>query len=157
MLTMQRMSYTTESGRQQILEETGAAAASLGLALSVLGDAYDHLDDQAAERMEDLLFRPVQSAYGLLKRTRTEFAGRVGMVAGEVDEPTAALPADPRRLIERAADAAQSADEALAELQDTLLPVEVGDQPLRAALAQVRTLIATVPAHGNDFLRTFGR
>ena len=151
------MSYTTESGRRQILEDTGEAAASLGLALGVLGDAYEHLDDQAAERMEDQLFRPVQSAYGLLKRTRTEFAGRVGLVAGEVRSAPAGLPAEPRQLIERAADAAQAADEALAELQDTLLPVEVGDQPLRAALSQVRTLIAPVPGHGSEFLRTLGR
>jgi hypothetical protein len=151
------MAYTNESGRRQILDDTADAATSLALAIAILGEAYEHLDDQSAERMEDWLFRPVQAAYGLLKRTRTEFADRYGLVAGDVGAPSAGLPADPRLLVERAGDAAQAADEALAELQDTLLPVEVGDQPLRAALARVRTLIAPVPGQSAEFIRGFGR
>jgi hypothetical protein len=151
------MSYTNEAGRRQILDDSGEAEQSLGFALAALGDAYEHLDDQSAERMEDLLFRPAQSAFGLLKRTRTEFAARYGLDAGELMPAPAGLPADPRAMLERTADAVASADELLAELQDSLLPVEVGDQPLREGLSRVRSLIAPVPAACGEFVRTIGR
>ena len=45
----------------------------------------------------------------------------------------------------------------LAELQDSMMPVEVGDPELRAGLAEVRELVAGVRVQGREFLRTFGR
>ena len=60
-------------------------------------------------------------------------------------------------LVEHAVEAATAADQAIAELQDSLLPVEFGDQQLRAELAEVRELVGGVPARGREFARTFGR
>jgi hypothetical protein len=42
-------------------------------------------------------------------------------------------------------------------MQDSLLPVEVGDRELRDGLSETRELIASVPAHGRQLLRTIGR
>ncbi len=38
-----------------------------------LGSAYEQLDDQQADRLEEQLFRPVQRAYGRAKRTHAQF------------------------------------------------------------------------------------
>jgi len=151
------MSYTSESGRLQILEDAAVAADELGVALAALGEAYEHLDEQSAERMEDELFRPLQAAYGQLKRTHSEFAARYGLPSRTFASASPGLPADPRVLLGRVADSAQTADATLAELQDSLLPVEVGDEPLRTGLARVRTLIAPLPNLANRFIRTVGR
>ncbi len=151
------MSYTSESGRTQILEDAAAAASDLNEALAALGEAYEHLDERAADRMEDELFRPLQAALGQLKRTLAAFAQRHGLVEPEVRDALEPAPGHPRELLDRAGEAAARADEALAELQDSLLPVEVGDQPLREGLAAVRTLIAPVPARAESLVRTFGR
>jgi hypothetical protein len=151
------MSYTSESGRRQIVEDSLVAARELAAALAALGDLYEHLDERSADRMEDELFRPLQSGYGQLRRTVTAFASRHGLAEPVFADPGPGLPEDPRAVIERVADAAQSADDTLAELQDSLLPVEVGDQELRAGLSRVRTLIAPVPAAADALVRTFGR
>jgi hypothetical protein len=60
-------------------------------------------------------------------------------------------------LIERAADAAYDADQSIAELQDSMLPVEVGDPELRAGLSQVRETLAPVPSRARGLIRTVGR
>jgi hypothetical protein len=151
------MGYTTEEGRTQILDDAAAAVDQLSIAMAALGEAYEHLDEQAGDRMETRLFRPLQSAYGQLKRTHSEFAQRAGLPGR--DFPTAPPPApeDPRASLEHAADAIQAADDLLAELQDTLLPVEVGDQELRSGLSGTRSLIASLPEACDDFIRTLGR
>jgi hypothetical protein len=151
------MSYTTESGRQQILSDAGAAGADLGVALAAVGEAYDHLDEHLADTMEARVFRPLQSAYAQLGRTLSEFAQRHGLPEPQLPRAVEPAPGDPRRLLEGAADAAVSADETLAELQDSLLPVEVGDQALRAGLSGVRSVIASVPAACDELIRAFGR
>jgi len=151
------VSYTNESGRQQILDDAGAAADELGTALAVLGDAYDHLDDQSAERVEEVVFRPLQAAYGQLKRTHAEFAARYKLPVRSFLAQDPGLPVDVRAMLERVADATQSADDTLADLQDSMLPVEVGDQELRAGLSRTRTLIAPVPASCDELLRRLGR
>ena len=56
-----------------------------------------------------------------------------------------------------AVDAVAQADADLAELQDSMMPVEVGDAELRAGLADVRELLADVRARADGLLRTFGR
>ena len=68
------MTYTTAEGRAQVLDVLAAAADDLGLALACLGEAYEQLDEHSADRLEELLFRPVQMAYGRAKRTHAEFA-----------------------------------------------------------------------------------
>jgi hypothetical protein len=151
------MGYTTEEGRTQILDDAGAAVGQLSIAIAALGEAYEHLDDDAGERMETELFRPLQSAYGQLKRTHSEFAQRAGLPLRNFPAAPAPPPEDPRVSLEHAADAIQAADEMLAELQDTLLPVEVGDQELRSGLSGTRTVIAALPERCDEFVRTLGR
>jgi hypothetical protein len=45
----------------------------------------------------------------------------------------------------------------IAELQDSMRPVEVGDAELRAGLADVRARLADLPERGRQLLRTLGR
>lgn len=151
------MSFTAQSGRVQILEDVAEAAEELGNALAWLGEAYEHLDEQTAERMESALFQPLQSAYGQLKRTSGEFAQRYGLDRQEFPTALPPLPDDPRRLFERAAEAIRSGDETLAGLQDSLLPVEVGDEALRAGLSRVRVLISPLPAATSRLVSILGR
>jgi hypothetical protein len=151
------VSYTTESGRRQILDDASAAAVPLAAALAVLGDIYDLLDEQTADRMEARLFKPLQGAYGQLRRTLTEFAARTSLPAPSFAAGPAQLPSDPHSAIEHVADWTVEADEILAELQDTLLPVEVGDAELRAGLSGTRTAITPLPSACVELLRTLGR
>jgi hypothetical protein len=151
------MSYTNAEGRTQILEDTAAAIAQLGIALAELAEAYEHLDEGLADHMEQALHRPLQSAYGQLKRTNAEFARRVDLPAPPIADSRQPAPENPRVALENAADAVQAADDMLSELQDSLLPVEVGDQELRAGLSAARTLIAPLPGACDDLVRTFGR
>jgi hypothetical protein len=62
-----------------------------------------------------------------------------------------------RDLIERAADATYEADQTIAELQDSLLPVEVGDPELRAGLSEVRETLGVVPVRTRELERGLGR
>ena len=62
-----------------------------------------------------------------------------------------------RGFVERATDALGDADLALSELQDSMLPVEVGDAELRAGLAEVRALIAELAERARQFLGRLGR
>ncbi len=151
------MSYTTESGRRQILEDAAQAGRPLAAALAALGDVYDLLDEPTAERMEERIFKPLQAAYGQLRRTLTEFAARTMLPAPAFRQAPVQLPEDPHAAFEHVADWALEADELLAELQDSLLPVEVGDAELRQGLSGTRTAIAAVPARCAEMLRTLGR
>src|SRR5579875_2150091 len=151
------MSYTTEEGRTQILEDSAAAVEQLSIAMAALGEAYEHLDEQSGDRMEAELFRPLQGAYGQLKRTHSEFAQRVGLPGRDFPPAPPPAPEDPRASLEHAADAIGAADEILAELQDSLLPVEVGDQQLRSGLSGTRTALARLPEACDEFIRTLGR
>ncbi len=151
------MSYTTAAGRRQLLDDLATAAESIGAALADLTEAYERMDDDSADRLEQELFRPAQAAYGAAKRSYAEFAGRYGFPEREFSPPPTGRPLEARAAIEHAADAARAADETLATLQDSMLPVEVGDPELRAGLSHVRELIAPLPAHARQFLRTLGR
>ncbi|HET9095011.1 MAG TPA: hypothetical protein VFN36_07975 [Solirubrobacteraceae bacterium] len=151
------MGYTTEEGRLQILEDATAAVDELSIAIAALGEAYEHLDESAGDRMEDEIFRPLQAGYGQLKRTLAEFAQRSGLPGRSFASAPVTAPEDPRASLEHAADAIQTADEMLAELQDSLLPVEVGDQQLRGGLSGTRSTIAPLPGRCDEFIRTLGR
>jgi hypothetical protein len=151
------MAYTTADARQQMLDDVARAAERIGEALADLTEAYEHLDEDSADRLEQELFRPVQASYGTARRTHSGFASRYGFAAGQFDRAGQPLPMDPKAAIERAVDALQSADEMLASLQDSMLPVEVGDPELRAGLSHVRELISPLPGRSRELLRTLGR
>src|SRR5467141_3455116 len=75
------MAYTTADARQQLLDTLGDAIEQIAVALASLGEAYEQLDEQKADTLEQELFRPVQMAYGRAKRTHAEFAHRHGLPA----------------------------------------------------------------------------
>lgn len=151
------MSFTTAEGRRQVLDDLAAGTDQIGLALAALGEAYERLDEQTGDRLEEQLFRPVQAAYGRAKRTHSEFASRTGLRGTTFLDPDPGLPSEPRDEIARAVDQVALADETLAGLQDSMLPVEVGDPELRAGISEVRSLIAPVPVRARELLRTLGR
>lgn len=152
------MTYSAAEGRQQILDTLALAADDVGIALAELSEAYEHLDEHAAERLEEMLFQPVQMAYGRAKRLHTAFAERCGLSGRTFDTPAQVAPsATPKGSIERAVERTAKADATLAELQDSMLPVEVGDGPLRAGLAEIRQLLADLRSRGRELVRTLGR
>jgi hypothetical protein len=149
---------TTREAREEIVAELGRSIDRIALATACLGQAYELLDEATGDRLEGALFRPVQRAYARAKRTQGAFAGRVDLPVGAPEQPSAGLPSQGvKRFVERGGEAAADADRVLAELQDSMLPIEAGDAELRAGLAEVRELLAEVPAAVREFLRTFGR
>ncbi len=154
---MNNVTYTAQSGRVQILSDVAASADQLGGALALLGEVYEQLDEHSAELMEEQLFQPLQAAYGQLKRTHTEFAARHGLDRYDFAAAGVRLPEAARAGIEHAVDAVRSADATLANLQDSMLPVDVGDQELRAGLSRARTLLAPFPGQAAALIRTLGR
>jgi hypothetical protein len=152
------MAYTTVEGRQNLLDEVAQAADEVGLALACLGEAYELLDEASADRLEAELFRTVQLAYGRLKRTHRDFAGRHGAPTREFAAQPAGAPSQGvKAFVERAVEAAGESAQLIAELQDSLLPIEVGDAALRRELADVRHLLDSLPGRAREFLRTLGR
>lgn len=152
------MAYTNESARRQLLDDLAEAVEQLAVALATLGEAYDELDEQTADTLERQLFRPVQSAYGRARRTHSEFAQRHQLPDRRFEGGSPGVHSgDPRVYLERAVEAAERADQVIAGMQDSLLPVEVGDRELRDGLTETRELIAQVPARGRALLRTIGR
>jgi hypothetical protein len=59
--------------------------------------------------------------------------------------------------VDHAIEAVSAADTAIAGLQDSQLPVEVGDAEVRAGLTDVRQLLDGAPERGREFVRMFGR
>lgn len=152
------MPYTNAQARGQLLDVIAGAIDQLGISLGMLEGAYELLDEGTAESLESGLFRPVQRAYGRAKRTYTEFAERYELQSRDFDQAPAGAPArGVKGLIDGAVSAASEADRQLAELQDSMLPVEVGDPELRAGLEQVRELVGGVPGRARELLRTLGR
>lgn len=152
------MAYTTAEGREQVLGDLAVAIEQIADALAVLGEAYEQLDQRAADVLEEKLFRPVQSAYGRARRTHSEFAARTGL-RSRTFQPHSAGPAGQsvQSLIERAVEAVGDADQSIADLQDSMLPVEVGDPELRAGLSAVRETLSTVSIRARELTRTVGR
>ena len=152
------MAYASQQARQDLLAAVAEAIDEIGRALAALGDAYDQLDERTADQLEERLFRPLQTAYGRAQRTHAEFAARHDLEGRTFD---AAGPGAPsrgvREFVETASDAVSEADELLADLQDSMLPVEVGDAELRAGLAEVRELLGPLPERAAQLLRGFGR
>jgi hypothetical protein len=151
------VSYRAADARQQLLDELASAADQIGTALTALGEAYERMDEDSADRLEAELFRPVQAAYGRAQRAHAQFAARFGLAGRSFEPPPLRLPTDPRHGIEQAADALRAADETLATLQDSMLPVDVGDPELRADLSHVRELLGRLPGLAREIVRTLGR
>jgi hypothetical protein len=152
------MAYTTAEGREQVLGDLAVAIEQIADALATLGEAYEQLDERAGDVLEEKLFRPVQSAYGRAQRTHSEFASRTGL-RSRTFHPHSAGPAGQsvQSLIERAVEAVGDADQSIADLQDSLLPVEVGDPELRAGLSAVRETLSSVSIRARELTRTIGR
>jgi hypothetical protein len=152
------MAYVTAQARQELLDAIAGAIVHLGEAIAALGVAYEQLDERTADRLEEELFGPVQKAYGRARRTYTEFAGRYGLNARTFSPEAQRLPSTGvKGLIDVAADAVGAADDELVQLQDSLMPIEVGDPELRAGLSDVRNLIDGFRMHARDVVRGFGR
>lgn len=152
------MSYIAAEARQELLDEVARAIDELAVALAALGDAYDQLDERSADSLEEQLFRPVQSAYGKAKRTHTEFAARHALPARSfAAAPSGAASHGVKGFLEVAVEAVEESDALLGELQDSMAPVEVGDEQLRAGLAEVRRLLGELEGASRAFLRGFGR
>jgi hypothetical protein len=152
------MAYTTSEARQELLDTVAEAANELGFASACLTEAYEQLDEQSGGRLEEECFRPVQVAYGRAKRAHTEFAGRHGLEAGASEEqPTGLASQGAAVFIQRAVEAVGAADRTLAGLQDSMLPVEAGDEELRAGLKAVREPLGGLPGKAREFLRVLGR
>src|SRR3954447_19348196 len=112
------MSYIANEARQELLDTLGEAIDAIAESLAALGAAYEQLGTAPADRLEEELFRPVQSAYGRAKRTHSGFAQRQGL-----PERTFA-PANPGRpstgirgFVDSAVASVDDADATLAELQ----------------------------------------
>ena len=118
----------------------------IGTALAALSGAYELLDERTADRLEDELFGPVQVAYGRARRTHTAFAERYGLPTRTFSPAVQGAPSHGvRGFLDMAVESVAGADDTLAELQDSMLPVEVGDAELRAGLAEVRELVGALP------------
>jgi hypothetical protein len=134
------------------------ATDDLGRALASLSGAYELLDDSQGDRLEEQLFRPVQRAYGRARSTHAGFAGRFGLEQREFETPVPEAPSTGvRGYVEHAVEAVGAADTEIAGLQDSLMPVEVGDAELRAGLTDVRQLLDGVPERARRFVSEFGR
>jgi hypothetical protein len=152
------MAITTQEARRQILDDLAAALDQLGLAVACLSEAFEQLAVDAADQLEANLYRPVQRAYGRGQRTHAQFAQRVGL-PGDTFQPPSAGPSSQgvKELVQRMAAAVIDGDRRIAELQDSMLPIEFGDGELRTGLSEVRELLEKVPAQAGLFLRTLGR
>lgn len=152
------MAYTTEEAQRQLLDAIGSAADHAASALAGLGEAHELLDEQMAERLEEQLFMPVQRSYGRLRRLYSEFAQSSGLPDRSFDAPPRGAPSHGAKgFIEEAAEAVRSAEQTLAELQDSMLPVEVGDVAMRSGLSEVREMLSAVSGSARELLRTLGR
>lgn len=141
-----------------MLEILASAADEVGLSLAYLSEAYEHLDERSAERLEDALFRPLQAAYGTAKRTYAGFVERHELDGHGFQSPAQVAPSStPKELIASAVDAAAKAEATLVSLQDSMAPVEVGDAELRAGIARVRELLDGARSQARELVRTLGR
>ena len=152
------MAYVTSEAQQQILDALAVATDDIGVALSALGDAYEQLDEASADELETALFGPVQAAYGRAQRTHAGFADRSGLPRRTFTAPGPGAPSrGTQAFLDAAVVAVQRADMTLGELQDTMLPVEVGDAELREGLSAVRRALGDVTTAARSLGRHIGR
>jgi hypothetical protein len=141
-----------------MLDDLAHAIDEIGVALAALGAAYELLDEQSGDRLEAELFRPVQVTYARARRTHTSFAERHNLPPRTFEPAMGArASADAASLLDSAVEAIEETDHLLAEIQDSMMPVEVGDAPLRAGLAEVRELVGPLPERARELERVLGR
>jgi hypothetical protein len=152
------VAYDSAQARQELLDDVASAIDDIGRALAALGAAFEQLDDYNAEKLEEELFRPIQMAYGRAQRTHSGFAERHGLPTRTFDSASAGLPSQGvKGFLDAAVSATVRADRTLAQLQDSMRPVEVGDAELRAGLSEVRRLIGDAPRRATELVRGLGR
>jgi hypothetical protein len=152
------MAYTTAEARQQMLDDLANAVDEIGVALAALGGAYELLDERSADQLEEELFRPVQVTYGRARRTHAGFAERHGLPSRAFEPAMGArASADARSLLDSAVEAIEETNHLLVEIQDSMMPVEVGDAELRAGLAELRELVGPLPNRARELERVLGR
>lgn len=152
------MTYVAGEARQELLDTVADAADRLSGALAALGGAFDQLDDHAAEQLEDELFRPLQVGYGRARRTHTEFATRYGLPTKDFKPADTGHPSQGvSGFLDAAVELVEEADDVLSELQDSMLPVEVGDQEVRAGISEVRRIIGELPEKARRLGGVVGR
>lgn len=152
------MAITSDEARAQILDDLAAAIDAITLAGERLGEAYERLSVDSADRLEAELFRPTQRALGRSKRTYAQFAERAGKATRDPASEPASPPSRPlKEVVEAALAATAIGDRRLAELQDSMMPIEFGDAELRAGIAEARESLAELPNATREFLRTLGR
>jgi hypothetical protein len=152
------VTYSAAEARQTLLDTVVEAADDVAAALAQLGEAYEMLDEPTADRLEADLFGPAQRAYGRLQSAHADFAAGHDLPAHTFERPSQPVPpASARAAIDSAVGSIGTADAALGELQDSMLPVEVGDPALRAALSETRRLLGDIPLRARELERTLGR
>lgn len=153
------MTYASAQARQELLDAIADAIDIMSRAIADVSEAYEQLDDYNADRLEEQLFRPLQTAFGAAKRTYAGFGERSGTPAGRnfASAQAGAPSHGVKGFLESAMEAVEDADEALATLQDSMMPVEVGDPELRAGLSEVRRLLAALPGRARELLSSLGR
>jgi hypothetical protein len=152
------VAYTSAEARQELLDSLAAVIEDIGLALADLGAAYEQLDEQNADRLEEELFGPVQVAYGRAKSAHAQFAQRHGLASRTFEAPAAGLPSTGAKgFIDGAVATVAQADSGLAALQDSPMSAEVSDVELRAAIRNVRELLDGVRQRARELARTLGR
>ncbi|MGI8558438.1 MAG: hypothetical protein ACR2ND_09045 [Solirubrobacteraceae bacterium] len=156
--TLAEMANTTADARAQMLEVVADATDRIAFGLASLGEAYELLDEASADRLERDLFGPVQAAYGRAKRTHAEFAKRHSLSEHTfAQSPPGSSRDGARGLIGQAVEAIAEADGVLSSLQDSMMPVELGDPQFRAGLQEVRQTIGNLRASARELLRVLGR
>ena len=152
------MAYTRAEARQQLLDDLAQVVDEIGVALAALGGAYELLDEHTADRLEAELFRPIQVAYGRAQRTHAAFAERHGLPGRTFEPSTAGRPSQgAKSFLDTAVEAVGEADHLLVEIQDSMMPVEVGDAQLRAGLAEARELVEPLEERAHELVRVLGR
>jgi hypothetical protein len=152
------LAYSAAEGRQELLDAVAEATDAIAVALAALGAAYERVDEDTGDRLEAALFRPVQVAYGRAQRTHSGFAARASLPGRSFSPAPSPGPAVPAAtLVEDSTESLLHADDILSELQDSMLPVEVGDPEFRSGLASVRETLAPLQHAATAFLRTLGR
>lgn len=151
------MAVTRQEAQAQILDDLAVAINRTELAVACLGEAFEQLTTAPADKLEDELFRPTQKALIAAKRTHRAFAQRVDRPADLHPPTNPPGSTDAKEQIVAAGTAIDQADSALAELQDSMMPIEFGDPELRQGLAEVRELLGGYGVAARLFLRSLGR
>ena len=152
------MTYDAAVVRQELLDAVAQTIDEIARAVAALGGAYELLDESTGDRLEAQLFKPAQLAYGRAQRTYAGFAERFDLTTRPFAPGIEGAPSHGvAGFVELAVEAVEEADGNLVTLQDSMMPVEVGDAELRAGLSEVRRLLSEIPPRADAFVRARGR